>query len=163
MKYFFTGYLSYVLISSAILGADYSESFYYQSLSEEIETLSSRLVTLESFVEKSYDSQSQKQIKDDIEVISRSLDALKNKQAALDKQVKDIFSFQDDLKHQLGAILKTLNQVAGEEDQEYIVQKGDSLDKIAKKFETTISKIKKKNSIKDGNLIRVGQKLCIPN
>jgi len=43
----------------------------------------------------------------------------------------------------------------------YIVRPGDSLYKIAKKFHTTVSKIKRLNGLR-GNNIKVGQKLIIP-
>ena len=45
----------------------------------------------------------------------------------------------------------------------YTVQKGDTLSKIALKFNTTVSKIAKLNEIKNINLIYVGQKLKIDN
>ncbi len=45
--------------------------------------------------------------------------------------------------------------------QVYVVKKGDSLYKIARRFHTTVSKIKKANHLKS-SVIRVGQKLYIP-
>jgi peptidoglycan L-alanyl-D-glutamate endopeptidase CwlK len=45
--------------------------------------------------------------------------------------------------------------------QTYTVQKGDTLEKIAKKFNTTVAALQKLNSIKNPNLIRVGQKLRV--
>ena len=48
-----------------------------------------------------------------------------------------------------------------EQKTTYIVQKGDNLTKIAKKYGTTIQKLKEKNDIKNANLIYVGQKLII--
>ena len=45
----------------------------------------------------------------------------------------------------------------------YIVQSGDYLAKISKKFNVTISSIKKLNpSIKENNVVRVGQKIKLP-
>ena len=45
----------------------------------------------------------------------------------------------------------------------YIVQSGDYLAKISKKFNVTISSIKKLNpSIKENNVVRVGQKIRLP-
>ena len=45
----------------------------------------------------------------------------------------------------------------------YIVQSGDYLAKISKKFNVTISSIKKLNpSIRENNLVRVGQKIKLP-
>ncbi len=43
----------------------------------------------------------------------------------------------------------------------YIVKRGDSLYKIAKKFHTTISKIKRLNGLRS-NLLRPGQRLIVP-
>ena len=43
----------------------------------------------------------------------------------------------------------------------YIVQKGDTLTKIAKQYNTTVYKLKKINNIKNANLIITGQKLII--
>lgn len=43
----------------------------------------------------------------------------------------------------------------------YVVQKGDSLIKIANKYNTTYQTLAKLNNIKNPNLIRVGQKLKI--
>ena len=48
-----------------------------------------------------------------------------------------------------------------EQKTTYIVQKGDNLTKIAKKYGTTIKKIKEINNIKNANLIYVGQKIII--
>lgn len=43
----------------------------------------------------------------------------------------------------------------------YIVKKGDNLTKIAKKYGTTVKKLKDLNKIENANLIYVGQKLKI--
>ena len=43
----------------------------------------------------------------------------------------------------------------------YTVQKGDTLEGIAKKYNTTVAALQKLNSIKNPNLIRVGQKLRV--
>ena len=44
----------------------------------------------------------------------------------------------------------------------YIVQKEDTLWKIAKKFRSTVEDISRVNGIEDPNQIQVGQKLYIP-
>jgi len=44
----------------------------------------------------------------------------------------------------------------------YIVQRGDSLFEIAKKYSLPISELKKENNIKNGRLLRVGTKIRIP-
>ncbi|TCJ93396.1 UNVERIFIED_ORG: peptidoglycan L-alanyl-D-glutamate endopeptidase CwlK [Anoxybacillus amylolyticus] len=45
--------------------------------------------------------------------------------------------------------------------QTYTVQKGDTLEKIAKKFNTTVAALQKLNNIKNPNFIRIGQKLRV--
>lgn len=45
--------------------------------------------------------------------------------------------------------------------QTYTVQKGDTLEEIAKKFHTTVAAMQKLNNIKDPNLVRVGQKIRV--
>ena len=44
----------------------------------------------------------------------------------------------------------------------YIVKPGDSLWKIAKKFNSTVDEIAKMNGIEDTNMIIIGQKIYIP-
>jgi len=44
----------------------------------------------------------------------------------------------------------------------YVVQRGDTLGKIAAKYHVTVAAIVAQNKIKNPNLIYVGQKLCIP-
>lgn len=48
------------------------------------------------------------------------------------------------------------------EGAEYTVVKGDTLGKIAKRFGVTVAALVEANSIKDPNLIRIGQVLVIP-
>lgn len=43
----------------------------------------------------------------------------------------------------------------------YIIKKGDTLSKIAKKYKTTVKKIASLNNIKNVNLIKVGQKIRV--
>lgn len=45
----------------------------------------------------------------------------------------------------------------------YTVVKGDTLSEIAKKFNTTVNELARLNNISNVNLIKVGQKLLIPN
>ena len=59
----------------------------------------------------------------------------------------------------VGQVLKIPNSVSNN-NKNYIVQKGDSLYSIAKKFNTTIDSIKKKNNLTN-NLLSIGQKLII--
>ena len=45
--------------------------------------------------------------------------------------------------------------------QYYVVKKGDTLSKIAKKYKTTVKQIAKWNNIKNVNVIKVGQKIRV--
>ena len=45
--------------------------------------------------------------------------------------------------------------------EQYVVQKGDSLYSIAKKFDISVNKLKEYNNLSN-NLLSVGQKLLIP-
>lgn len=60
------------------------------------------------------------------------------------------------------AIQKIVTQMMSEKkDTVYVVKKGDTLTAIAKKYNTTINKLKADNGIKNANLIYVGQKIVI--
>ncbi len=55
-----------------------------------------------------------------------------------------------------------VNQLIGANDKKYYtVQKGDTLTKIAKKYDTTVNQLVAWNNIKNPNLIYVGQKLRV--
>jgi chromosome segregation ATPase len=58
------------------------------------------------------------------------------------------------------ALSNLTKSMQGEGDA-YVVQSGDSLEKLAKRFDTTIREIKNENRLK-GDLIVIGQKLSIP-
>lgn len=59
------------------------------------------------------------------------------------------------------AIQDIVNQTepegSGYDGRTYVVQEGDTLTAIARKYNTTVAKLKKKNSIPNANLIYVGQ------
>lgn len=64
-------------------------------------------------------------------------------------------------------VLEELEQVSGGAATKYVVyvvKKGDTLGKLAKKYGTTVNAIYEANKdlIKDKNLIKVGWKLLIP-
>jgi len=61
----------------------------------------------------------------------------------------------------LFSVLLVLVSSAPSFSQVYIVKKGDSLYKIAKKFHTTVRKLKRENHLR-GSFIRPGQRLYIP-
>lgn len=56
---------------------------------------------------------------------------------------------------------KVNEKLKEEETIKYVVQKGDTLTRIARKYDTTIDKIVKDNNIKDADKIYVGQVLVI--
>ena len=56
---------------------------------------------------------------------------------------------------------KDLENVIGGSKIPYIVESGDTLDIIAKKFSCTIEQLQKWNDIKNPDKINVGQKLII--
>lgn len=59
----------------------------------------------------------------------------------------------------IGQVL-TIPSNGTDENENYIVKKGDSLSSIAKKFNTSVDKIRSDNHLK-GDVIFVGQKLCL--
>ena len=56
---------------------------------------------------------------------------------------------------------KDLENITGGTILPYIIESGDTLDTIAKKFNCTVEELQKWNSIKNVNQIDVGQKLII--
>lgn len=61
-------------------------------------------------------------------------------------------------------VQKRVNEILNEVKDDstyYVVQKGDNLTKIAKKFGTTVNKLKKLNSIKNANLIYENQRIKV--
>ena len=56
---------------------------------------------------------------------------------------------------------KTVKKTAKNTPKEYVVKAGDTLSAIAKAHSMTADKLAKKNSLKDPNKIKVGQKLKI--
>ena len=59
------------------------------------------------------------------------------------------------------SVQKKVNELLNVSETTYIVKKGDTLSGIAKKYKTTVAKLKKANDIKDVNKIYVGQKIVI--
>lgn len=54
-----------------------------------------------------------------------------------------------------------MEEVTGGSVLPYTVQPGDSLDRIAKKYNVTVDQLQKWNNIKDPNFLTVGQQLKI--
>ena len=54
-----------------------------------------------------------------------------------------------------------LSNVQGGTILPYLIEKGDTLSKIASKFNCTVEELQKWNNIEDPNIIDIGQKLII--
>lgn len=54
-----------------------------------------------------------------------------------------------------------LDQVSGGSILPYVVQAGDTLGALARKYNVTIEQLMKWNNIKDPNLLTVGQRLVV--
>ena len=54
-----------------------------------------------------------------------------------------------------------MNEVTGGSVLPYVVQAGDTLGALAKKYNVTLEQLMKWNNIKDPNLLTVGQRLVI--
>ena len=54
-----------------------------------------------------------------------------------------------------------MDQVTGGSVLPYVVQAGDTLSAIAKKYNVTLEQLMKWNNIKDPNILTVGQRLVI--
>ena len=75
-------------------------------------------------------------------------------------KLKDINNLNTD-NLSIGQILKLPNNKIFNNENNYIVQKGDNLYQIARIFNTTVEEIKRINNLKTNNL-SIGQKLLIP-
>ena len=58
-------------------------------------------------------------------------------------------------------LLPYVDEKPEDKKEYYIVKKGDTLTKIAKKYKTTVKQLAKWNNIKNVNVIKVGQKLRV--
>ncbi len=85
----------------------------------------------------------------DLKTISRSI-------KETEKMVSEVSSLKSSLRSTIALL-----EGKSESGEEYIVKKGDSLDRIAAHYKTTIQALKEKNQIK-GVTIFPGQKLIIP-
>lgn len=59
------------------------------------------------------------------------------------------------------AVQNRVNEILSSKEKTYTVQKGDTLTAIAKKYNTTVDALVKKNNIKDKNKIKVGQEIKV--
>lgn len=83
------------------------------------------------------------------------LDALDQRLQQLEKQRKSQIT-ENNLKTQI-----TQKPVTLKEKKYHIVQKGETLYKIAKKYNMTIEELRKLNGISEGKTVRAGEKLII--
>lgn len=94
-----------------------------------------------------------------------SLSQFKAKIEENEKLIKKQSQYIENLKSALSSLVKIVEGKTSEltltEAQVYIVQPGDSLERIAKEHQTTVDHIKQVNNL-NGDLIVVGQKLRIP-
>lgn len=82
----------------------------------------------------------------------------------LDSTGDDVNQLKNNYKDYAVAVARAIAEYVGitsSDDNTYIVKKGDSLWTIAKKFNTTVDKIKNKNNL-SSNLLSIGQALEIP-
>ena len=81
----------------------------------------------------------------------------------MDSTGDDVNQLKNNYKNYVDAVVKAILEYIGisDDDNYYIVQKGNSLWSIAKKFGTTIDEIKRINNL-TSNTLSVGQKLKIP-
>ncbi|MCM8759734.1 MAG: LysM peptidoglycan-binding domain-containing protein [Candidatus Omnitrophica bacterium] len=119
-----------------------------QQIATEIDSLSTRNIVQRSDIEnlkKYYDSQ----IETLLNEIVRQESEIVSLKRTLEKQISDE-----------GTELAS-KKSEGSPTRYHIVQKGETLSDIAKKYNTSVQKIRELNKIKDGNLL-IGQRLLIP-
>ena len=83
----------------------------------------------------------------------------------LDSKGDDVSQLKNNWQEYAESIVKAIaeykNIPYNTNNQEYVVKKGDSLYSIAKKYNTTVEKIKAENNLVN-NLLKIGQKITIP-
>lgn len=121
--------------------------------------------------------------------IERKLDGIENRQKQISNEIEKLFSHANEtttaltqhqqkineLQQESYAHTKTLQEIAklkpaiqnlvqqGKfKEKVHTVKSGETLDKIAKQYKTSIDKIKKANDLKQEDLIFAGQELIIP-
>lgn len=110
-----------------------------------------------------------KQLRDHLNDLSKNLSKLSQQMGALEKQSRQQ---NDNVAHMQSAMKSLLDAyganeepsqvaMAGKSYATYLIQSGDSLEKIAKKHHTTIQAIKELNQLKS-NRIMAGQKIKVP-
>lgn len=110
-------------------------------------------------------SEISKNFSQNLELLNEKIDKINKRVEENIKVLLDEITRQEseiyNLKKQISSIEKTPTILKSEKEKYYVVQKGDYLIKIAKKFNTTPEAIKKANNLKK-DTIYPGQKLLIP-
>ncbi len=88
-------------------------------------------------------------------IVDLAYEVIAGKHGNGEDRKKSLGSLYDDVQAKVNEILSTKKGTT------YTVKKGDTLSAIAKKYNTTVTAIAKKNNIKNVNLINVGQILKI--
>lgn len=104
----------------------------------------------------------------DVENVENSVNNSTILDELVQKTLKGDYGNGEERKQKLGAMYQqvqdVINKMYGTFNKKeiiYIVKTGDTLSAIAKKYNTTYQKIAKDNSIKNPNIIHIGQKLVI--
>ncbi|MCX8082304.1 MAG: LysM peptidoglycan-binding domain-containing protein [bacterium] len=129
------------------------------SLNKNITTLQNDIITV---------NKAQVSLGEAVNKISASIQDINNRQGAMESKFDSTMQvFLDELTRQESEIFYLKNRieptpiVKPKESKTYIVKSGDTLEKIAEKFATSVSEIKKANNLKS-DVVYIGQKLTIP-
>ncbi len=89
-------------------------------------------------------------------------DLVKDVNASLTKMGKVVSSSGSTTRSSDPAVVPTFSSDFPKEGIEYTVEAGDTLEKIARKFNSTVAYIQNANKISDPKSLKIGQKLFIP-
>ncbi|MDF2549446.1 MAG: LysM domain [Chlamydiales bacterium] len=87
---------------------------------------------------------------------------LKQAEGALAKQVKNTAHLEMATQSVLALLEGDRKKEDGSQEESYVVKSGDTLEKIARRFKTSVEALKAKNQIGASNIIHPGQTLHIP-
>lgn len=139
----------------------------YADIITSIASLNKNLTTMQNDILTV--NKSQVSIGEALNKLSASMQELKDRYNDMESKFDTTMKvFLDELTRQESEIFYLKSQISTPEvskkerqPRTYIVKSGDSLGKIAEKFGTTVSEIKKANNLKE-DIIYIGQKLIIP-
>ena len=110
---------------------------------------------------------SQKRILDDLKKLGNHANDTSRALTQFKKSIQSIESLIDSQSKRLGDVanlkstLSSISDAIGQSAQTYTVRSGDSLERIARRHNTTVQSIKQANGLKS-NTILIGQELKIP-